>query len=617
MKPISRRIIFVFLFFAAIFFIKYINISISSPKDSLNWFPFVIDPTLAIDSPANVGLQVLDSPAGRHGFLRVKDGRFVFEDGTPAKFWGVNLCFSACFPSKETAVKLAERLAFFGFNAVRLHHMDSAFEPEGIFKDICPSSTNYQDKKTGELSPEQLDRLDYFIFQLKKRGIYVNFNLLVSRKFTLADGIVEADKLRPGAKLVSLFDSKMIELQKKYARELLTHHNSYTGLPYNQDPVVALVEITNENSLLSDAGRRSMVDFYRHQLEKLWKEFSGNQNLPLNEIPKDFAVWVQTKYYDEMVAFLKSQCEIRVPITGMGGYWLREMLKSMNKCDYVDTHDYWDHPQFPNREWDDNDFRINNRSMLLDEQLGMVGKILSRTPDRGPYTISEWNHCYPNRFAYETPVLMASKAVKAGWDGLFQFAFCHELSFYSKRDQINNHFDIIANPQQLLLCAIGSMLYRFADNKMTLHIENGVLIIDSPKVFGAVGVIQDKEISFGELSFLSDQDGAVFFMQPANSVNRKDLIIITVSEIKNSGSYWKGEKYEWGKSPTLMKKMGVKVRLTPQGDRFSLHSNQKYKVFSLDLKGSKKQEIATHQISGGMEFSTRDANSCWFDIVST
>ena len=36
---------------------------------------------------------------------------------------------------------------------------------------------------------------------------------------------------------------------EKYAKDLITHHNSYTGLKYNEDPVIALVEITNENSI--------------------------------------------------------------------------------------------------------------------------------------------------------------------------------------------------------------------------------------------------------------------------------------------------------------------------------------------------------------------------------
>src|SRR3989338_4762664 len=66
-----------------------------------DWFPFVLSENLDQNSPANVGKLVLDPPAGKHGFVKVKDGHFYFEDGARAKFWGTNLCFSACFPSKK------------------------------------------------------------------------------------------------------------------------------------------------------------------------------------------------------------------------------------------------------------------------------------------------------------------------------------------------------------------------------------------------------------------------------------------------------------------------------------------------------------------------------------
>ena len=139
------------------------------------WYAFDITQRMDPHSPFNMS-HLLDAPAGRHGFVTVREDGFVFEDGTPARFWGTNLNFSANFPSHEDARFLVERLAFFGFNAVRISHIDSDFEPAGIFNDIDPG-LDPQDKVTGVLSSEQLDRLDYLIFSLKKQGIYVSFNL--------------------------------------------------------------------------------------------------------------------------------------------------------------------------------------------------------------------------------------------------------------------------------------------------------------------------------------------------------------------------------------------------------------------------------------------------------
>ena len=38
-------------------------------------------------------------------------------------------------------------------------------------------------------------------------------------------------------------------MEKEYARELLSHVNPYTGMSYLKDPVVAVVELNNEDAL--------------------------------------------------------------------------------------------------------------------------------------------------------------------------------------------------------------------------------------------------------------------------------------------------------------------------------------------------------------------------------
>ena len=68
----------------------------------------------------------VDAPAGKFGRTIVKDGHFQFEKrpGVPVRFYGANLCFSSCFPTKKQADIMAQRLARQGFNAVRFHHFD-------------------------------------------------------------------------------------------------------------------------------------------------------------------------------------------------------------------------------------------------------------------------------------------------------------------------------------------------------------------------------------------------------------------------------------------------------------------------------------------------------------
>jgi len=198
-------------------------------------FPFVI----SYDAPDNVTNVSgwLDRPAGRHGFVRAEGGRLATDAG-PIRFWATNLCFEACFPSREQAERVAARLARLGINCVRMHHMDS--------RSIWGDSPN---KLT--IDPKKLDRLDYLIFQLKLHGIYTNINLHVSRWLDEAEGFTGRQQ-RPGYdKGLGNFEPRMIELQKKYARDLLTHVNPYTKTPYTDEPAVAFVEISNEDALFA------------------------------------------------------------------------------------------------------------------------------------------------------------------------------------------------------------------------------------------------------------------------------------------------------------------------------------------------------------------------------
>src|ERR1035437_7076012 len=102
--------------------------------------------------------------------LVAKDGHF-YVGGERVRIWGVNLCFAANFPTHADAERLAARLAAFGINSVRHHHMDGTVYPGGVWD---PADER-------KLSAEAIDRLDYLMDQLARRGIYSNLNLHVSR----------------------------------------------------------------------------------------------------------------------------------------------------------------------------------------------------------------------------------------------------------------------------------------------------------------------------------------------------------------------------------------------------------------------------------------------------
>ena len=72
----------------------------------------------------------------------------------------------------------------------------------------------------------------------------------------------------------------MIELQKKYARDLLTHVNPYTKTAYTDEPAVAFVEINNENALFAEWGwgkLDSLPEPYATTFRKLWNALAAEE----------------------------------------------------------------------------------------------------------------------------------------------------------------------------------------------------------------------------------------------------------------------------------------------------------------------------------------------------
>ncbi len=220
--------------------------------------PFVIPLEIHPQSPlvtASVPLEDNDRLAARDHFYTTDNRR--------VRLWGVNLSFGANFPTHQDAEKVARRLAAFGVNSVRFHHMDTSPWPRGIWT---------EDGK--QLHLEALDRLDYFIDQLARNGIYADLNLHVGKAHSRDLGLPQAEESYD--KMVSIFMPALIDAQKEYARALLTHKNPYRQKTYAEDFAVAIVEITNENSLFmwsADQVLPVLPDVYAAELRRQYNEW--------------------------------------------------------------------------------------------------------------------------------------------------------------------------------------------------------------------------------------------------------------------------------------------------------------------------------------------------------
>jgi hypothetical protein len=209
-------------------------------RDALFPFPIPIDQT--VQGVADVSF-LNAKPAD--DLVTVRDGHF-YAAGKPIRFFGACVIGQACFPTHEEAAVIARRLASVGMNQVRIHLIDGHDAPLGLFDPA----------HKGELRilASQLDKLDFFIAELKKRGIYVELpvNGYHWRNITGPTDYPDADfkQFAPFGSGIPLWNPRFIETEKRFAREFFTHVNPYTGQAYAKEPCVSTMEIVNENGLL-------------------------------------------------------------------------------------------------------------------------------------------------------------------------------------------------------------------------------------------------------------------------------------------------------------------------------------------------------------------------------
>jgi hypothetical protein len=652
-----------------------------SGQDRSEWFEFYLPWDDTIASITNLS-AFLDAPAGKHGFVQVTpDGHFKFENlDERIRFTGVVNVAISNFPGSEQSRILAARMAKFGINLVRIHLIDVDGQ-YGLFQNSAINTT--------ELSKDKFNRMDYFVNCLKDKGIYYNFCIHSGRIYKAGDTI-DAVIQNNQSKYSTLFNQRLITLQKNYARQTLAHVNPYTGLSYADDPGMMSVELTNENSLFNGwfgwqtdylfaDNPDGIGEYYSRELDSLFNDwltekyiedsslieawagdsfmgselvknqsfedglnqwskyvhtaggaaatiqidtanpahglqslkievtaggtetwhiqvktnnfsvtkskdykvsfyartnatgipriqimenntwdwiggpsytpsaewekfeffFTANKNTDALIIQFDWGLlsgtyWldsvsvVQTggtglengeslalrnvkrikqvnigkysarrtgdnaefyfdlegRYIKTLTDYLKDSLKIKCPVTFTNNYYGLASIYSQSRADYMDTHFYWDHPNFPHG-WSDSDFTMQNRSMVLNPE----GSTLNHMPlgrVKGlPLVLSEYNHPYPYIFQAEAPSMLYAYGSFFDLDGIIWHAYYDYHNRFTQRYQ-DMFFDIAMNPvimTQLMLAVPYRMGYiKSADQYVYAHYREQD-IFDNTKLY--------------------------------------------------------------------------------------------------------------------------------------
>ncbi len=505
--------------------------------------------------------------AGSEGRIKRKDDALTY-DGKPIKIWGLNVCFDrGCAPPKNVADLRADFYAKNGVNSVRLHKYADGSGWAGILRQ--GSST--------EFDKAALDRMDYFVAALKKRGIFVKLsptfgslsiaaedydNIPYAREF---GGKPSGNKrLKTGGAAIFL-SPELQDMQIKQTINLLKHKNPYTGMTYAKDPAIMLVELVNEESALFGGlmGHMQKRPTMRKMAGKLFTEWVlkkygseeaitkrwGNGGLNkftyekfTNESFADKSVLpVGAPWYWDPVQIQGSQkgkaprlldsaeflCELQnayyeryskaIRKAGYDG----ELMASNWQAGRASSHYY---NLYSDREIgliDRHNYfggKRTSSSMMDVPGGGMISSGMQQVADR-PFSLSEWIHVFPNQWGVEGPAIIGAYGMGLqDWDISYMFQNSDDGKYSSQvgRDQ----WDVTAPQVFAAFPAIARHVRRndIATSKDTIHLN-----VHYPSLAKAKISFEDKtQQAYDIKSFTSDKIPAEMLLVSRVAVNYTD-----------------------------------------------------------------------------------------------
>tara|TARA_R110002050_G_scaffold45001_1_gene106886 strand:- start:22941 stop:25151 length:2211 start_codon:yes stop_codon:yes gene_type:complete len=485
--------------------VVFVLFSYTNKEYQADWFAF--KPNADFSSYSIINMKDwLDAPAGKHGFVQIKDRDFVFEDGTKVKFWGVNICSNTPFVDREKADQFVNTLTFMGVNGVRFHKF--TWEATDSINSSQPDSLKFL-------------KMDYFQSKLKENGIYYGWSHIYGHKVKPGDSAnLEAyseianlkypwQHLNGSTSSLVNFAPDLQDLNIGLTVNMLNRRNPFTGLRYADDPALSFVEFQNEDDIFWSAIERALeqAPTYKailckqfsawlkikylndEKLKQIWrsdlpegqsiakenvyptpnhqlfsshyiKSIQENKNIPQHLLDKmQFLYEQQLQFYKRFEKAVRNTGYKGVIVSSgwQAGSGISHMynLHTDYSVGPIDRHNYFGGGKGGHQLTTG---FVNNEAMVSLPGSGLLGTGMQQVLDR-PFAFSEWMSLIPNQWTAEASPLIAFYGMGLqGWDASYSFAL--DSPTYSPTVQSHSVYNVNSPSQMGLYPALAAMLYR-------------------------------------------------------------------------------------------------------------------------------------------------------------
>lgn len=375
--------------------------------------------------------------------LQPVGNNFITVEGEIVKLWGVNLV--ALYPKHEDAIKIAQQMADFNMNVARPHHMLRPSR-DWVWGSQISALCTYHDS-TLENDEEAWDRFDFLNAELKNHGIYLMFALRWSRDYRPGDVKIletnEADEKawhdamdeqnkRPwqergdSTKILPFIDERVALIDEKFATDLLSHTNTYTGLTYAEDPQILTMEVINEytSEYVLICGNK-LPPYFQDKLTQKWSDYAKENGLTstnLYKIKTPEEIEVRGRFFRKLdqdrFVKMKALCQ-NLGYKGsftFSNLWHGDANTEANeqRSDYNEDHLY------------------SSPMKVIESNVDFVGsKTRSKLVDKpyiiGELNIAEWGDSAKRDAKYRSLMMLATAAYSSfqDWSGVVWFAWQH------------------------------------------------------------------------------------------------------------------------------------------------------------------------------------------------